>query len=104
MSSATTPGAGRQRNTETMSVTLLTVRGCESAAVKSGRYLVEGRLVVQSVDGKRIRALCRGDGNIYRLGHEPGIGWRCTCPCRTPNCSHLRALRSVVALEPPGPA
>jgi hypothetical protein len=76
----------------------------ESAMLKSRRYLTEGRLIVQSVDGERIRAVCRGDGNIYRLGHDPGVGWRCTCLCRTPFCSHLRALRSVVELEPPGPA
>lgn len=67
----------------------------ESAAVKALRYLGEARLTVTAVDGDRVRATCRGDGEAYRCGHEPGRGWTCNCPARTDQCSHLVALRLV---------
>lgn len=72
----------------------------ESAALKARRYLTEGRLLVLRVDGPIIRAACRGDGQVYRLGHDPRHGWRCDCPARTRDCAHLLALRLVCAVAP----
>ena len=73
----------------------------ESAEAKGRRLLVEGRLVVQLVDGRKIVAACRGDsGEVYRLGFDPRTrSWRCTCPALTAACSHLIALR-LVTLKP----
>jgi uncharacterized Zn finger protein len=67
----------------------------ESATVKGRRYLVEGRLRVLSVHGGRVWAECRGDGATYQLGFAHGR-WHCSCPARTADCAHLRALRLVV--------
>jgi uncharacterized Zn finger protein len=67
----------------------------ENVEAKARRYLVEGRLVVAVVDGRRIVASCRGDGDVHRLGYDPARHeWRCTCPARG-SCSHLVALRLV---------
>jgi uncharacterized Zn finger protein len=67
----------------------------ETVAAKAARYLTEGRLTIEYVVGDTVRASCRGSGELYRLGHEPGRGWWCSCPVRTDQCSHLAALRSV---------
>lgn len=75
----------------------------ESAAVKARRYLVEGRLTISYVDGNTIAATCRGDGQLYRLGHDTGR-WYCSCPARTTECSHLAALRLVVLIPNPARA
>jgi hypothetical protein len=72
----------------------------ESAAVKAARYVGEARLIVTVVDGDRVQATCRGDGEVYRLGHEPGRGWWCSCPARTDRCAHLAALRLVTVRRP----
>jgi uncharacterized Zn finger protein len=68
--------------------------GHESAPEKARRYLAEGRLTVLQVDGDLVRAVCRGTGAIYQLGHTPGRGWRCSCAARG-DCAHLLALMSV---------
>lgn len=70
----------------------------ENAATKARRYLTEGRLIVTYVNRDRVRAVCRGDGAVHRLGFEHGT-WTCTCEVRTDACSHLRALRHVVAID-----
>lgn len=51
-----------------------------------------------------IAAECRGDsGEIYKLGFDPlKAEWRCTCEARTPNCSHLLALKLVVVRDSVG--
>jgi hypothetical protein len=67
----------------------------ESIAAKAARYLTEARLTITAVDGDHVTATCRGDGEVYDLGHTPGQGWHCTCPVWTDRCSHLIALRSV---------
>jgi hypothetical protein len=71
----------------------------ESAKSKSRRYIVEGRLRIDRVDGRTVHASCFGDGTIYTLGHDPVLpdGWHCDCPSRTLNCAHLLALRLVTA-------
>ncbi len=65
----------------------------ESAEVKGRRYLTEGRLHVVGTDGDSVVATCRGNGHLYRLGHDRR-GWWCNCPARG-RCSHLWALMSV---------
>jgi uncharacterized Zn finger protein len=67
----------------------------ETAAAKAARYLGEGRLVVTAVRGDHVTAACRGDGELYELGHQPGRGWWCTCPARGDRCCHLTALRLI---------
>ena len=71
----------------------------QSAAAKAGEYLVEGRLIVTLVDpGRRVvLARCRGDGHVWTLGFD-GAEWSCSCPARS-DCSHLLALRRVVAVD-----
>jgi uncharacterized Zn finger protein len=73
----------------------------ESADVKGRRLLVEGRLIVDQVLGRKVIATCRGDsGEVYRLGYDTQKNeWRCTCPAKT-RCSHLVALQLVVAVRP----
>jgi uncharacterized Zn finger protein len=63
---------------------------------KARRLLIEGRLVVDRVDGDLIVATCRGDsGEVYGLTYRPEAReWFCTCPART-TCSHLKALMLV---------
>jgi uncharacterized Zn finger protein len=67
----------------------------ETAATKAVRYLAEGRLTVLRVAGDDVQAVCKGDGEIYRLGHDLRGGWFCNCPARTDGCCHLIALRAV---------
>jgi hypothetical protein len=71
----------------------------EHAQAKGRRYLAEGRLLVDRVDGDEIRARCRGGGALYELGYSDG-SWFCSCPALT-TCSHLAALQLVTAPEPP---
>ncbi len=72
----------------------------ETARTKATRLLTEGRLMVTRVEPTgRVEAKCRGEGTVYSLGYQWGE-WRCSCEHRGPNCSHLVALRSVVAVQP----
>jgi hypothetical protein len=70
----------------------------ENATTKARRYLTEGRLIINKLEPAGVTATCRGDGQIHLLGWRPDQGWWCTCPARG-TCSHLLALRSVVALD-----
>jgi hypothetical protein len=70
----------------------------ETAATKASRYLVEGRLVVTAVQQGKVTSSCRGDGHIWLQAYSNGV-WRCTCPVVTDQCSHLLALRRVVAVD-----
>lgn len=66
----------------------------ENAYERGVRLLTSGRLVVERVDAREIRARCRGDhGEVWRLGFKPGQ-WFCECPARR-DCAHLIALWSV---------
>jgi uncharacterized Zn finger protein len=66
----------------------------ENARAKSVRYLAEGRLIVEHVDGHTVKATCRGDGAIYQVSWSPDSGWTCNCPAKT-RCAHLLALMAV---------
>lgn len=69
--------------------------GRENAEGKGRRYLSEGRLTVELVDGRKVVASCRGADDIYNLGFDPRArAWRCTCPARG-RCAHLVALQLV---------
>jgi enoyl-CoA hydratase/carnithine racemase len=46
-----------------------------------------------------IRAICRGDGTVYRLGWDHVDRWHCSCPAATDRCAHLVALRLVTVRE-----
>ena len=64
----------------------------ESVDAKALRYLTEGRLVVTYLVGDAVTAVCMGGSGAWDLGHTPGRGWFCSCPVRTDDCCHLRAL------------
>jgi hypothetical protein len=66
----------------------------EGVVAKGRRLVVEGRLVVEKVDGGLAVASCRGDSSeIYHLGYDPRANeWRCACPARR-MCSHIVGLQ-----------
>jgi len=68
----------------------------ETTAAKAVRYLGEGRLIVDHLDGDEIRATCRGAGEQHQCGHDLIRGWWCSCH-RTSHqhCPHLAALQQV---------
>lgn len=72
----------------------------ETVALKSRRYLAEGRLIIRALDEEAgsVRAEVRGAGAVYVVTRTPSTGWRCTCPARG-TCAHQTALQLVVALE-----
>lgn len=73
----------------------------EDAQTKARRYLTEGRLHTVEVAAETIGALCRGDGEIHRLGWNTVDDWTCSCKAMTTRCAHLLALRLVcVATRP----
>jgi hypothetical protein len=62
--------------------------------IAAGRLLVEGRLTVLRIQGREIRAICRGDsGQVHRLGYAAGA-WHCSRQAFT-GCAHLVALELV---------
>jgi uncharacterized Zn finger protein len=65
----------------------------ENVEVKGKRYLSEARLLVEHVDGCSIRAICRGNGDLYHLSFARDR-WSCTCPAKG-RCAHLNALMLV---------
>lgn len=73
----------------------------EPASVKGARLLVEGRVLLELVRPGLVRAVAHGDTGAHRLEWTPAGGWSCSCPCRTPGCSHLSAVRRVVAVDLP---
>ena len=68
----------------------------EEAATKAGRYLTEGRIIIRCVTDSEVSALARGDGAVYEITGHHDV-WTCTCPARSLRCSHLLAVRRVVA-------
>ena len=69
----------------------------ENAEAKARRYLGEGRIVLVSVSDDRVLARVRGDGQVWLVMFEGGA-WSCSCPAKTDQCSHLRAVRLVTAV------
>lgn len=68
----------------------------ENVDVKARRLLTEGRVIVTAVDGRRVRAVVRGDsGSVYEVLHEHGA-WICPCLSRGV-CSHVQAVMLVTA-------
>ncbi len=67
----------------------------EPAAVKAGRYLLDGRVVVELAQPGYFRAHVRGGGQIYVVTFGRG-GWHCTCPARA-LCAHLAAAHLIAA-------
>ena len=67
----------------------------ESAAVKAGRYLVEGRVVVELAAPGVFSATVRGAGDVHLVEFGRG-GWSCTCPARG-LCAHLVAAHRIAA-------
>jgi hypothetical protein len=71
----------------------------EPARQKADRLLVEGRVVVVAVGPHAVHARIRGDGHIYEASWTSTRRWSCTCRARTDACSHLYALRRIVAVD-----
>lgn len=70
----------------------------ESADTKAKRYLLEGRVIVTAVGPGYLEAVCRGEGHLWHQNYRSGI-WSCDCPVRSDGCSHLHAVRRVVAVD-----
>jgi uncharacterized Zn finger protein len=73
----------------------------EGAEVKGRRLLTEGRLTVTTLGlASLVLAECKGDsGAVYKLGYDPRFkDWSCSCPALGKRCSHLVALKLVVAV------
>lgn len=70
----------------------------ESAAAKAGRLLAEGRVILVEVAAGTCTATVRGSRTVHHVVFAAGE-WTCTCPSRTPSCSHRRAVRRVVAVD-----
>lgn len=76
-----------------------------TAQRKAMRLLLEGRVDVKVVDrhedGTLIfaHAKIKGDSDVYDCGYDgrPQRPWRCTCPELRGDCSHLAALKMIVA-------
>jgi hypothetical protein len=73
-------------------------RSRPTARQRADQGLLEGRLLILHADQHTITARWRGEGHIHRLGYQVGV-WHCTCPSRADQCSHLLALRRVVAVR-----
>lgn len=70
----------------------------ETARIKADRLLLEGRLVIVEAGRHGVVARVRGEGAIHDARFQFGA-WSCSCPARTDACSHLIALRRVVAVD-----
>lgn len=72
----------------------------ETAFDRGRRMILEGRLVIDRVNDREVRAHIRGDsGEVHEVGYTRG-GFHCSCPCRG-RCGHLVALM-LVTLRPGG--
>lgn len=72
----------------------------ENARSKADRLLLEGRVVILEAGRYGVMARIRGEGAIHTARFQFGT-WDCTCPARTDQCSHLIAVRRVVAVDLP---
>jgi hypothetical protein len=93
-----TPSTSKVENATEPTASPTTPVRRENVRDKSIRLLTHGRLRVLRVDSDFIAAECRGDsGEVYNLLWRDQR-WSCSCPART-DCSHLRALWAVVAVN-----
>lgn len=69
----------------------------ETARDKADRLLIEGRVVIVEVGRDIVLAKVRGEGRIHTCRYFGS--WTCTCEVRTDQCSHLHAVRRVVAVD-----
>ena len=74
----------------------------ETVRDKAARYLLEGRIILTTVEDRHVRARVRGEGSLYDTGWIGGQ-WFCSCPARGDNCAHVVALKRCTApdLTPP---
>jgi hypothetical protein len=70
----------------------------ETARSKADRLLLEGRVVILEAGRYGVAARVRGEGRIHTCRYGFGA-WSCTCEVRTDQCSHLIAVRRVVAVD-----
>lgn len=70
----------------------------ETARAKADRILIDGRIVILEAGRYGVMARVRGEGVVHTARYQFGT-WSCTCPVRTDQCSHLIALRRVVAVD-----
>jgi hypothetical protein len=70
----------------------------ENARTKADRLLLEGRVVVTHAGPYGVVAKVRGEGRVHTARYSMGA-WSCTCEVRTDQCSHLHAVRRVVAVD-----
>jgi hypothetical protein len=69
---------------------------------KATRYLLDGRLTVDAIDGDLVSATCQGDSGRWKLGYNPALNqWHCSCPALK-LCSHVAALQTVSRGTPLG--
>lgn len=73
----------------------------ENAYDKASRLLVEARVVLQSVQRRRVHATVRGTDRIHHVNWNSDRGWQCDCPALRPTCSHVQAVQRVVCIPPP---
>jgi uncharacterized Zn finger protein len=73
----------------------------ESVREKAGRYLLEGRVLVELADRSAVVARVRGEGGMYRTAWSSSSGaWECSCPhIGAADCSHVLALKRITAVD-----
>jgi uncharacterized Zn finger protein len=69
---------------------------------RAAQYLADGCVHVLYADGEHVAALCEGYSKTYRVAHDDGRGWRCSCRIQG-QCPHVIAVRSVVATTADSP-
>jgi hypothetical protein len=69
----------------------------ENVDTRARRALVEGRVIVNRVEGRYVSATVRSDhGALYAVRHLEGR-WDCPCDARGV-CSHVRAVQLVTCV------
>jgi uncharacterized Zn finger protein len=71
----------------------------ESAAEKSKRLLIDGRVQVVTAGSRGVRAVVEGDHSIYEVHVTPGGKASCECASYGP-CSHAMAVGLVAGRKP----
>lgn len=74
--------------------------GRETTADKANRLLLERRVVIDSVNRRRVFATVRGTDRYHSVTWTGDHGWRCSCPGLRPTCSHVLSVQAVVVIPP----